>query len=159
MTRRRTPTTDADDLDQYFTFDEPPEFKPAEVRDATTDVLLPGCAAFDNLPWPADVPILVAADLIEPPEPDCVGGRKALWVWFRETFPPGTGQAGEMREAAWLQLGLLVTAGLPPLLWPSLNTWARGHSKEEAAALWNAFLRQLGYATPEPEPKKKRRKK
>jgi hypothetical protein len=155
VTRRRSPKTEpvADELDQYFAFgdtDEP--FKAAEVREPESGILLPGCAAFDNLPWPDDVPVLVAADVTEPPEPDG-HGRKALWTWFLETFPPGEGPQFDMREAARLQFDLL----LPHFV--SLNTWSWMHSREEAADLWNAFLRTLGYATPEPEPKKKRRKK
>jgi len=136
--------------------------------DRVTEILPPNSQRARALPWPEDVPVLVAGDMTEYDEPDKVGSRRALWVWYRETFPSGNKTDPEdplemMRDIVFNEIGLLIAEATSNIQkHGSLYEWSREHTKAEAAQFWNDLMRRLGYDIPEPEeakPKKKRKEK
>lgn len=109
-----------------------------------------GSAAARALPWPARVPLLVAADLGDP-RPLARGERPQIWHWLDLTFPghkdPDHGRA-VVHALAHRELFLVQTEelGLPQAL--ALRIFALSYPAEQTAALWNRAMARLGYAVP-----------
>jgi hypothetical protein len=153
MTRKRRPTpATTEEEEDYFAAGSapaPPARKPAERRDEWTGALLPGCQAFDALPWPAGAPVLTAEDLMPALGPDEKDGRRSLSRWLAAAFAADDPVAEmAMRDAAVFQLWSVIHERSGR--WWSLFEYANTSSLADAASLWNEAMRRLGFATPDP---------
>src|SRR5262245_43353783 len=126
--------------------------------------------AFQDLPWPDEVPVLVAADVATEDTP-VRSDKHPLWIWLRLAFPLPTEEELAAYDA---ERQACEEAGNEPRPDPRLMTWAKDvahhyllkvlderaghwgslftHSEQmtpaELADAWNECLGRLGYAAP-----------
>lgn len=138
---KRAREVEEDYFAEAFTEAEAPE----EAYDKGYEVLLPHCKKAKALPWPDDVPILTAEDIVVGGG-DGAGKKLAVWQWFRKTFPAGDEEWNTMRDIVMYQWG---NATAHNGFGRSMMEVALTFTASVVAAFWNDTLRRCGYDVPE----------